>query len=92
MAALLAARRGDAGPARATEAELSRLAGRWRFGEQTVWRARIAAVLGEEEHSLRLLRQALAEGQGAQLLYHLHVLRDFDALRARRAFRALYQE
>jgi hypothetical protein len=90
MAALLAARRGDPGAARRLDTELAALDEPYLLGAQTVWRARIAAVLGENDRALRLLRQAFSEGQDSRLRWALHTDRDFDELRENPALRAMY--
>jgi tetratricopeptide (TPR) repeat protein len=40
------------------------------FGEDAVWRARIAAILGEQERAVALLREALAEGLHHGMWFH----------------------
>jgi tetratricopeptide (TPR) repeat protein len=73
---VIAARRGD----RATALEVSEwLALRehpYWSGGSTVWRARIAALLGERERSVALLREAMADG--AWLFYNLRAHTDMD--------------
>ncbi len=87
MSGLLAARGGDEATARSIDAELSAIDGPWLFGEPTFWRARIHAVLGDDD-ALDLLRAAFAQGQGAQAWHDVHVSRDFDGLRGNPAFEA----
>lgn len=89
MAGLIAAHRGDTVTPRRAAADLAAMDTPYLFGEPTFWRARIAAVLGEEENAITLLRQAFAEGQYSRALWLLHVARDFDALRELDAFREL---
>ena len=60
---VLAAHREDPAAARAADAWLSQVNPRHRRGEVSVWRARIAAALGERERAVELLQQAFAEGQ-----------------------------
>lgn len=86
---LLAARLGDAETARRVSHELTALEDPSRFGEPTFWRARIAAVQGDGDAALDLLRTSFALGRGAQGFYVMHVTRDFDALRGDPDFRAL---
>jgi DNA-binding SARP family transcriptional activator len=90
LAALVAAQRGDPRAALALDVELAEADEPYLFGEPTAWRARIAAVLGEDERAIRLIRRAFAEGQDGRLRSALHTSRDFDQLREREAFRALY--
>lgn len=89
MAGLIAAHRGDTEAPRRAAAALGAMDTPYLFGEPTFWRARIAAVLGEEENAIALLRQAFAEGQHSRVRWLLHVGRDFDALRDSDAFREL---
>ena len=60
---VLAARREDREEAEAADAWLSGVDPRHRRGEPSVWRARIAAALGEQERAVELIKQAFAEGQ-----------------------------
>jgi serine/threonine protein kinase/tetratricopeptide (TPR) repeat protein len=60
---VLAARRENLADARAADAWLSQVNPRHRRGEVSVWRARIAAALGEQERAVELLQQAFVEGQ-----------------------------
>lgn len=84
-----AARRGDrAGAARADDA-LAALEERFLFGDNTLWRARIAAVLAEHDRAVRLLRQAIGEGVSGATWHQLHYARDLDPLRGRRDFQDL---
>jgi tetratricopeptide (TPR) repeat protein len=47
------------------------------FGNPTYWRARIAALLGDKEASVNLLRQATKEGY---TYYRIHPTEDFESL------------
>ena len=58
----LAARRGDLDEALRYSGLLENLDMPYLFGRHTLWRARIAALLGEKEHAMRLLKQALEQG------------------------------
>ena len=60
---VLAARRENQAEARAEDAWLAGVDPRHRRGEVSVWRARIAAALGERDRAVELLRRAFAEGQ-----------------------------
>ncbi|MFW5947129.1 MAG: hypothetical protein ACOCUW_01445, partial [Gemmatimonadota bacterium] len=81
MTGLLAARRGDSATARAMDGVLAGIDGSYLFGEPTLWRARIQAVLGEGEMAVCLVREAFSEGSGSRGWYRIHTTRDFDALR-----------
>lgn len=60
---VFAALRGDrAGTAR-IDSSLARSFGSYLIGTQTVWRARIAAALGERDRAVTLLREAYDQGQ-----------------------------
>lgn len=90
LEALLAARAGDSETARRIDAELAAVDRPYDLGETPAWRARIAAVLGENDRAVALVRRALAEGRSGQFRTALHTLRDFDALRDRPDFRGLH--
>ena len=60
---VLAARRENQAEAKAEDAWLAGVDPRHRRGEVSVWRARIAAAVGERERAVELLQQAFAEGQ-----------------------------
>lgn len=59
---VMAARRGDRAEALRFAGLIDSLRGPYDFGEGTVWRAAIAAQLGDLQTGTALLRQALAEG------------------------------
>ncbi len=82
---VLAARLGDPDRARLYDMRLASLESPYLFGSHTLWRARIAAQLGDLESSLGLLRNAFAEG-AAFSFDLLHTEPDFDPLRAHPAF------
>jgi hypothetical protein len=42
----------------------------YTFGEEAVWRARIAAILGDREQAVSLLREALARGLHHGMWFH----------------------
>jgi TolB-like protein len=83
----IAARRGDRAEAKRISTLLAASTQPYLRGAHTLWRARIAAQLGDSEEALHLLRQAFSEGQGYDLWLHTDV--DLDLLRELRAFRAL---
>jgi tetratricopeptide (TPR) repeat protein len=82
----LAARRGERDRAAAISDNLADLPQREHRGRNTYWRARIAALLGDRDEAVRLLRQAFSEG--TEVWNTLHLEPDFDGLRDFPAFRA----
>jgi DNA-binding SARP family transcriptional activator/TolB-like protein len=83
----LAARRGDRAGAETADAWLRDLDEPYLMGQHTLWRARIAAVSGDHERAVNLLRQAIA--QGVPHGTHFHTDGDLTALRARPDYREL---
>jgi tetratricopeptide (TPR) repeat protein len=57
------------------------------YGRATLWQARIAAVLGERERAVNLLRNAFAEGLSYGIWLHLDV--SFESLQDDPAFHEL---
>jgi DNA-binding SARP family transcriptional activator len=82
---VLAARLGDPDLARARDASLASLKDKYLFGYHTLWRARIAAQLGNLDGSLSFLREAFTKGAD-QTLDLLHAEADLDPLRDHPAF------
>jgi tetratricopeptide (TPR) repeat protein len=82
----LAARRGNRAAALAADSALAVWRGRYLLGRHSYWRARIAALLGERERSIALLRQALQEGR-TYLVVHAEA--DFFGLTDLPAFQEL---
>jgi tetratricopeptide (TPR) repeat protein len=82
----LAARLGDRATALAADTALSALQERYLDGANTMWRARIAALLGEGDRAVELLHKALGEGR-----FHpaLHDDPHFLSLRENAAFQDL---
>ncbi len=82
----LHARRGDGAAARKISEKLQGCKQPYLFGEHTLWRARIAAQLGEKEEAVRLLREAFAQGNAFGVWLHrdihLEPLRGFPAFEA----------
>ena len=76
----IAARRGDTAAARHYADSLARPGPSPFRGAATLWRARIAAVLGERDNAVALLRQAFDEGLGFGLWVHRDI--DFESLRS----------
>jgi tetratricopeptide (TPR) repeat protein len=78
---VLAARQNDPARARVLARRLAAIPPRYNFGIPTVWRARIAAALGQRDSAVTLLRQAFAEGREYDLWLHrdqdLAALRDY---------------
>lgn len=66
--AVIAAERGDRAAAERRAGELERVHRPYLFGTPTMWRADIAAALGEKDRAVELVRAALGEG------YRLHWL------------------
>jgi hypothetical protein len=84
---VLAARLGRPESARAMAAQLARLELPRLNGQQTLWRARIAAVLGEKDGAVALLRQAFAEGVAYGIWLHTDM--DLESLRDYKPYREL---
>ena len=82
----LAARRGDRVAALAADSVLAAWPDSYLLGRHTLWRARIAALLGESERAVALLRDALQQGRTYILV---HAEADFATLRDLPAFREL---
>jgi DNA-binding SARP family transcriptional activator/tetratricopeptide (TPR) repeat protein/TolB-like protein len=61
----------------------------YSFGAARLWAARIAAVRGNRERAVALIRQALREGYAR--MYNLHTEHDFDPLRDFPAFREILE-
>jgi hypothetical protein len=76
---VVAARLGDRTAATQFSEELASIDRPYTFGGPTVWRARIAALLGESSQAVSLLRQAYEEGAafGVWLLHDM----DLESLR-----------
>jgi tetratricopeptide (TPR) repeat protein/TolB-like protein len=84
---VVAARLGEADSARAIAARLAQFDRSHLGGQNTLWRARIAAVLGDKDGAVTLLRQAFAEG--ASQGFPIHADMDLESLRDYRPFREL---
>jgi eukaryotic-like serine/threonine-protein kinase len=82
----LAARRGERPAAYAADSALEAMRAQGLYGRHTYWRARIAALLGERERAVALLRDALREGRTHVVL---HAESDFATLREVPAFQEL---
>jgi serine/threonine protein kinase/tetratricopeptide (TPR) repeat protein len=78
----LAARRGDRDEALRISEILENLDRSYLYGRHTGWRASIAALLGEKELAVRLLKEALAQGASCYLPYSfgIHPNMDFEPL------------
>jgi hypothetical protein len=80
---LVAARSGNRGSALQVSDRLAALEDPYLFGQNTYWRACIAAALGERERAVDLLRQAFAEGEWYSrviLHYYWNSQIDFESL------------
>ncbi len=83
VAGASAARLGDVEQARLMDERLRGLEGPYSYGLPSRRRANIAALLGEHEEAVRLLRQALDRGyiaDGLGLAFDLHWDMDFEGL------------
>jgi tetratricopeptide (TPR) repeat protein len=80
LRAVLAARLGDRDLVRTLDRKLAAEPRPHGFGVAAVWQARIAAVLGERDSAVALLRTAFAEGREYDLWLHRDV--DLEVLRA----------
>ena len=85
---VLAARLGDPDRAHEYDQRLASLDNTYLFGYQTLWRARIAAQLGDVDASLAFLREAFSEGASFPFEF-LHTGADFDPLRDLSSFREI---
>ncbi|HQT94179.1 MAG TPA: protein kinase [Thermoanaerobaculaceae bacterium] len=83
----LAARRGDRGEALRVSAELARLDRPFLFGAHTYGRARIAALLGERQQAVDLLRESFAQGNSYGV--NLHRAMDLEPLHGYAPFEEL---
>lgn len=87
LRALIAARLGQRAVAGRIATELAADRHPYQFGLSTLYRARIAAVLGEPDSSLALLRQALGEGKDYDLWLHRDP--DFASLRRSESYQVI---
>jgi tetratricopeptide (TPR) repeat protein len=67
---VIAAGKGDRVAAQASSERLRRSTQRFLYGSHTLWRAAIAAHLGEKDEAVDLLREAFAQGQTYGLWIH----------------------
>jgi tetratricopeptide (TPR) repeat protein len=83
MIGAVAARQGDRREVARIDRWLARRTGRYLNGEHTVYRARLAAILGDRDHAVELYRQALDQGYdetyGAG--FGVHADPDFESVR-----------
>lgn len=87
LRAVLAARVGDRNLAGNLDRKLAGALRTYSFGVPTVWQARIAAVLGQRDSAVALLRAAFAEGREYDLWLHRDP--DLESLRGYAPFEAL---
>ncbi|HET7294105.1 MAG TPA: hypothetical protein VFM88_16885, partial [Vicinamibacteria bacterium] len=85
----LAARQARPDEAQKISNQLRDLDRKYLFGEHTLWRSRIAALLGDREIALKLLREAFAQGAAFGVWLHRDV--DFESLQGDPGFRELLQ-
>jgi serine/threonine-protein kinase len=78
-AGVAAAGMGDTAKAKRISGELAAMQLTYRKGRTAYWRAAIAAQLGDKEQAVRLLKQAIMDGQGVG--YEMHRLTEFQSLR-----------
>lgn len=83
---VLAARSGDRTEALAVERSLGELRAPSLLGRHTYWRSRIAALVGEPERAVKLLRESLQQGRE---YFPIHLEADFETLRALQSFQEL---
>ena len=69
MLGTIAARLGNTGEARKISEELKNIERPYLHGENTYWRSTIAALLGEKEKAIDLIRYSLSEGRTHYILY-----------------------
>lgn len=87
LRAVLAARLRDRNLAGDLDRKLAAALRTYSFGVPTVWQARIAAVLGQRDSAVALLRAAFAEGREYDLWLHRDP--DLESLRGYPPFEAL---
>lgn len=78
---------GDTHEAARIARQLADLDTPYLLGQNTIWRARIAALLGDRDQAVALLRDAYAEGYSWWLELHYDI--DFESLRDHAAFQEL---
>ena len=83
----MAARMGDRARAEQVSQWMATLSERFLYGQNTIWRARIAAALGDKKEAVDLIRQALGEGEAYG--WHLHRDRELVLLRGYPPFEEL---
>jgi serine/threonine protein kinase/tetratricopeptide (TPR) repeat protein len=66
----LAVRRGDGAEAMKISEELAKIDRRFLFGDHTYWRACIAALLGEKERAVALLKESFSQGRRYGVYLH----------------------
>jgi tetratricopeptide (TPR) repeat protein len=84
MSGLIAARRGDREAALAIALTLDERQVPYEFGAASLYKARIAAALGDLDTAIESLRRTFAEGRPYQVWLHRDL--DFEPLRNRAAF------
>ena len=75
----LAARRGDREDAMNISEKLKQIDRPYLFGQNTYWRACIAALLGNQELAVELLKESFAKGKTYGIYLHRNI--DFETLK-----------
>ncbi len=78
LLAVAAARSGDSAVARRMDAALAQASSPYLHGHHLFWRARLAAVQGDRDRAVQLLRDALTQGQPMATPWDLFLHRDPD--------------
>ncbi|TSA15950.1 serine/threonine protein kinase [bacterium] len=84
---VLAARRNDRAEALEVSSWLENLNRPYLYGDHLIWRARIAALLGEQDRAVMLLREAFAQGADYGITWHRDP--DLESLREYAPFKEL---
>jgi hypothetical protein len=87
LAGAIAGRMGDESAARAALASLQAKKGRFRFGQQFIYSARVLAVLGDLDQAIASLRGGFARGYCYGIDLHTDI--DLSLLAAHPSFRDL---
>ena len=83
----VSARAGNPSEAARVDGILAEMDPRYRYGQHTLWRARIHAQLGDHSKAIRFIRAAIAEGASYSIGWHRDLF--FEPLWAEREFEEL---